>query len=125
MPIRTRSAGAVAALSAAAALLLTGCGSGAAPAAPAATTKLPVVTTTNVYGSIAAAIGGDRVAVTSLVNDPSADPHSFEATPADATKVADARIVVMNGGGYDDFATKLAESAGGERKIDRWIEAHR
>jgi len=119
MSIRTRSAGAVAALGAAAALLLTGCGSGAAPAAPttADATKLPVVTTTNVYGSIAAAVGGDRVAVTSLVNDPSADPHSFEATPADATKVADARIVVMNGGGYDDFATKLAEAAGGERKV--------
>jgi zinc/manganese transport system substrate-binding protein len=119
MSIRTRSAGAVAALSAAAALLLTGCGSGAAPAARPApdAAKLPVVTTTNVYGSIAAAVGGDRVAVTSLVNDPSADPHAFEATPADATKVADARIVVMNGGGYDDFATKLAEAAGGERKV--------
>ncbi len=119
MSIRTRSAGTVAALGAAAALLLAGCGSGATPAAQPTpdATKLPVVTTTNVYGSIAAAVGGDRVAVTSLVNDPSADPHSFEATPADATKVADARIVVMNGGGYDDFATKLAESAGGERKI--------
>ncbi|MGI5126266.1 metal ABC transporter solute-binding protein, Zn/Mn family [Pseudonocardia sp. CA-107938] len=125
MPIRPRSAGLVAALGAAAALLLTGCGSGAAPAAqqPAgAAAKIPVVTTTNVYGSIASAVGGDRVAVTSLLNDPSADPHNFEATPADATKVADARILVMNGGGYDDFATKLAQAGGGDRKVVDVVE---
>lgn len=113
MPIRSRTA-AVAALGAAA-LLLAGCGSGAGPAAgqAAGTSKVAVVTTTNVYGAIAAAVGGDRVQVTSLVNDAAADPHSFEATPADATKVADARVVVMNGGGYDDFATKLTEASGG------------
>jgi zinc/manganese transport system substrate-binding protein len=125
MTIRSRTAAAALALGAATALLVTGCGSGAAPgpAQPAdGTGKVSIVTTTNVYGAVAAAVGGDRVSVTSLVDDPAADPHSFEATPADATKVADARILVKNGGGYDDFADKLAAGGEGERTVVDVVE---
>ncbi|SHK70885.1 zinc/manganese transport system substrate-binding protein [Pseudonocardia thermophila] len=118
MPTRSRPAAVLAAVGATAALLLSACGSGtqSAPAESAAT--VPVVTTTNVYGAIAEAVGGDRVRVTSLMNDAAADPHSFEATPADAADVAEARVVVLNGGGYDDFATKLVETSGDRTVID-------
>lgn len=66
-----------------------------------------MVASTDVYGAVVRAVGGDRVAVTSLIDDPAADPHSFEPPPADAAAVARARLVVVNGGGYDDFATRL------------------
>ncbi len=42
---------------------------------------------------------------------PRADPHDYEATPADAAAVNEAKLVVVNGGGYDDFATKLVDAA--------------
>jgi zinc/manganese transport system substrate-binding protein len=96
-------------------LLLAGCGSDAAappPAAPADGT-IPVVASTNVYGSIADAVGGTHVSVSSLVSDPAADPHSFESTPADAAAVAGATLVVHNGGGYDDWMSEVVAGAGG------------
>ena len=104
-----------AAVAALAVLTVAGCGSGTeAPAAapPAEDPALPVVASTNVYGSIVEAVGGDHVSVDSLIDDPSADPHSYESTPADAAAVAKARLVVVNGGGYDDFLTQLVESSG-------------
>jgi zinc/manganese transport system substrate-binding protein len=103
-----------AAVAALAVLTVAGCGSGTeAPAAPPAEqATLPVVASTNVYGSIVQAVGGDRVSVESLIDDPSADPHSYETTPADAAAVAQARLVVVNGGGYDDFLPQLVESSG-------------
>ena len=70
-----------------------------------------VVASTDVYGSIVRAVGGDRVEVRSIIDSPNADPHEYEATPADAAAVTGAQILVLNGGGYDDFATRLAEVA--------------
>jgi zinc/manganese transport system substrate-binding protein len=106
-----RAAGA-AALVAAAGLALAACGP--APAgAPAGDAKPVVVTSTNVYGAIARAVGGDLVTVRSLIDNPEADPHSYESTPADAAAVAGATVVVANGGGYDDFVPELVEASGG------------
>lgn len=94
---------------------LTGCGSSApsgAPATPApAAPAVRVVASTDVYGSIVKAVGGERVAVTSIIDRPDADPHEYEATPADAAAVNGAALVVVNGGGYDDFATRLVDAA--------------
>jgi zinc/manganese transport system substrate-binding protein len=111
-----RASGIVSAL---AVLAVAGCGSeGGEPAAsPGGPGPIAVVASTNVYGNIVEAVGGERVSVTSLINDPSADPHSYESTPADAAAVARARIVVENGGGYDDFMSRLAQAAGGERTV--------
>lgn len=107
--------GATAAL---AALTLAACGSsdasGGGAAAPADDGTLTVVASTNVYGSIAEAVGGGTVSVESLITDPAADPHSYESTPADAATIAGADIVILNGGGYDEFMPQLLESAGGD-----------
>jgi zinc/manganese transport system substrate-binding protein len=100
------------------ALALAGCGSEAGPPAePGGGAPLTVVASTNVYGSIVEAVGGERVAVEALIDDPSADPHSYESTPADAAAVAGAQVVVANGGGYDDFLGQLVEAAGNEPAV--------
>ncbi|MPQ97156.1 ABC transporter substrate-binding protein [Modestobacter sp. I12A-02628] len=100
------------ATAAAAGLLLTACGSSDddAGAAPSASDGVSVVASTNVYGSIASAIGGDDVDVTSIIDDPSADPHSFEASTRTQLQVSEADLLIENGGGYDDFMQTLVDS---------------
>jgi zinc/manganese transport system substrate-binding protein len=94
-----------------AAVALAGCGD-AEGGEEASGDSIAVVASTNVWGSVAQAVGGDAVSVESLINDPSADPHSRPDTPADATALAGADLVVYNGGGYDEFFTKLLDSTG-------------
>jgi zinc/manganese transport system substrate-binding protein len=64
---------------------------------------LTVVASTDVWGSVASAVAGDHATVKSIVTSPSADPHSFEASPSDAAAISDASLVVYNGGGYDHW----------------------
>jgi zinc/manganese transport system substrate-binding protein len=108
-------------------LTLAGCGSSAPSAAPTAAPAadgpaVRVVASTNVYGSIVKAVGGDRVAVTSIIHSPDADPHDYEATPADAAAVNEAKLVVVNGGGYDDFAGKLVDAAAAKPTVIDVVE---
>jgi zinc/manganese transport system substrate-binding protein len=89
-----------------ASLALAGCG--AAGSSPAASDgRLEVVAAENVWGSIAAQLGGARVRVTSVIHNPATDPHDYEPTPADARALAGARLVIVNGIGYDAWAPKL------------------
>ena len=71
----------------------------AAPAQP-----IKIVAAENVYGDIARQIGGDEVAVTSILTNPDQDPHEFEASPSTARALGDAAIVVYNGADYDPWA---------------------
>ncbi len=64
-----------------------------------------VLATTNVWGDIAKQLGGDWVEVTVILDDPMQDPHSYEASARDQLAVNDAELIVMNGGGYDEFMT--------------------
>jgi zinc/manganese transport system substrate-binding protein len=86
----------------------TGCGS--APPAAAGVFGIHVVAAENVWGSIASQLGGDRVNVTSIVNDPNADPHEYESSTDDARAFAGADLVILNGAGYDDWGQKLLDS---------------
>ncbi len=45
--------------------------------------------------------------MTSIVTDPNADPHEYEASSANAKAMANANFVIVNGVGYDDWALKL------------------
>ncbi len=90
-------------VSAVALAAVAGCGSGEA----AADDGVHVVASTNVYGDLARAVGGDRVQVTSVIDDPSADPHSYEASVRTQLAVSEADLVIDNGGGYDDFMATL------------------
>jgi len=88
------------------ALLLAGCGgSGASSSASAG--KLQVVAAENFWGSIASQLGGGKVAVSSIIVNPNTDPHSYEATASDGVLVARSRMALVNGLGYDGWASKL------------------
>jgi len=68
---------------------------------------IQVVAAENFWGSIAAQVGGSHVHVTSIINDPNADPHSYEPISQDARTIADAQYVIYNGAGYDAWMDKL------------------
>ncbi|MGM1018586.1 MAG: metal ABC transporter solute-binding protein, Zn/Mn family [Actinomycetota bacterium] len=93
------------------ALALAGCASPAGGADASDDERIQVTATTNVYGSLAEQIGGDRVDVTSIITSATQDPHSYEATARDRLAVQDADFVIENGGGYDAFMTELLEGA--------------
>ncbi|GHD81586.1 zinc/manganese transport system substrate-binding protein [Salinibacterium amurskyense] len=114
---RTLTAGAVLAVSA---LTLAGC-STSEPAEEDGT--LSVVASTIVYGNIAATLGGDAVTVTSLIDNPAQDPHSYEASARDQLAVSEADLVIINGGGYDPFAEALYEAAGADAILLNAVEA--
>jgi zinc/manganese transport system substrate-binding protein len=90
-------------------LATAGCGSGEDAGAD---DGVRAVASTDVYGDLVAAVGGDRVEVTSVLDDPSADPHSFEANTRTQLAVSRADLVVANGGGYDDFMETLVSADG-------------
>ncbi len=85
--------------------------------------RIGVVAGSNVWGDVARQIGGDRVAVTSILSDPNVDPHEYESSVTDAAAVADARLVVVNGLGYDDFVGRLL-SAGHRKDLTRLTVAN-
>jgi zinc/manganese transport system substrate-binding protein len=85
-------------------LATSACG-GAIQAAP--TGPIKVVAGQNFWGSIATQLGGSRASVQSVVTDPNADPHEYESNTNDARAFADAGFVILNGAGYDDWASKL------------------
>ncbi|MDM7831847.1 metal ABC transporter solute-binding protein, Zn/Mn family [Cellulomonas edaphi] len=92
-----------------AALALAGCSS-AASTPQSSDGAVRVVASTNVYGDIAEQVGGDLVQVTSIVDDPSADPHSYEASAQTQLALSKAALVVENGGGYDDFVDTMLDA---------------
>ncbi|SDM80383.1 metal ABC transporter solute-binding protein, Zn/Mn family [Actinacidiphila guanduensis] len=69
--------------------------------------QIQVVAAENFWGSIASQLGGSHVKVTSIIDNPDADPHDYEPTAADARTVAGARMTIVNGIGYDTWADKL------------------
>jgi zinc/manganese transport system substrate-binding protein len=80
---------------------------GAAAPAHAAEGQIAVVAAENFYGDIARQIGGDRIAVVSIMNNPDQDPHLFETTPNIVRQLAAAQIVILNGANYDPWMDKL------------------
>lgn len=99
-------------------LVLASCSSPAATVSPGATgtasseaAPIVVVASTNVWGNLAATIGGDKVAVTSIIDDPSKDPHEYEASAQNQLALSKAQVVIENGGGYDDFVDTMLASA--------------
>lgn len=87
-------------------VIVAGCSSSPSPTEHQHT-GLDVVASTDVWGSVAGAVVGAHGTVKSLVTGTVADPHSFEASPADAAEVADAALVVYNGGHYDHWIEEV------------------
>lgn len=78
--------------------------------------KLKVVATFSILGDIAGRIGGDAVDVKTLVG-PDGDAHVYQATAADARAVAQARVLIVNGLAYDDWARSLMTASGSKAAI--------
>jgi zinc/manganese transport system substrate-binding protein len=74
--------------------------------------RVSIVASTNVYGDIAAQIAGDAADVTSIITSAAQDPHSYEASAQDQLAIADADLVIHNGGGYDAFIDTLLDASG-------------
>lgn len=72
---------------------------------------ISVVAAENFWGSLITQLGGSHVSVTSIVSDPNADPHEYEANASDARAIANAQFVIENGEGYDDWCSQLVASA--------------
>jgi zinc/manganese transport system substrate-binding protein len=79
---------------------------------------IQVVAAENFWGSIASQLGGSHVKVTSIINNPDADPHAYEPTAADARTVAGAQYTIVNGIGYDAWADKLLAANPADGRTD-------
>lgn len=86
---------------------------GLSACAPAAKSsgKPQVVASLNFYGEVAKAVAGTHAEVATIITSPTTDPHDFDPPIAAAKKVAKADLVVANGLGYDDWMTRLIDSA--------------
>src|SRR5919198_3329946 len=87
------------------ALLAGGCGGSSSQGSSGG--GVQVVAAENFWGSLAAQLGGDRVHVTSIITSPDADPHDYEPRSVDARTMAGAQLAIVNGIGYDTWASKL------------------
>jgi zinc/manganese transport system substrate-binding protein len=92
------------------------CSSGRSDPATTANGKLAVVAAESFWGSIARQLGGDRVDVEEIVRSPDADPHDYEPTPQDARAFATAGYVILNGLGYDAWASDLVDANPSDRR---------
>lgn len=75
------------------------------------TDKLSVVATFSILGDLVKQVGGDRVAVTTLVG-PNGDAHVYSPTPADGRRLADAKVVFANGLNFEGWIDRLITSSG-------------
>lgn len=79
-----------------------------------------VVASTDVWGSVAQAVVGDHGTVKSILNSAADDPHSYEASPSDAAEIADASLVVYNGGDYDHWVDDVLKNNPNLPRVDAY-----
>jgi zinc/manganese transport system substrate-binding protein len=77
---------------------------------------LKVVASFSILGDFVKNVGGDRLDVTTLVG-PDGDVHVYAPSPADARKVADARLLVVNGLGLEGWLPRLLQASGGKATL--------
>ncbi|MBM3143674.1 MAG: zinc ABC transporter substrate-binding protein [Chloroflexi bacterium] len=83
---------------------------------PSGVGKLEVVATTTIVGDVVSQVGGDLIGL-SILLPVGSDPHSFDPTPQDIARVAEADLIFANGAGLEEFLDHLIESAGAEDKV--------
>jgi zinc/manganese transport system substrate-binding protein len=81
------------------------------PPAPCPTAPVSVVVSVDQWGDIVSELGGACANVKTVLASSSVDPHDYEPSPADAASFTGAALVVVNGDGYDAWASKLAASS--------------
>jgi zinc/manganese transport system substrate-binding protein len=99
-------------------LVAAGCSSGTATDTASGTTVINAIGAENEYANVLSQIGGKYVHVSSILNNPNTDPHTFESSPSVASEVSAAQLVVQNGVGYDTFMNKIeSASPNPKRKV--------
>ncbi|MGM4916023.1 metal ABC transporter solute-binding protein, Zn/Mn family [Tardiphaga sp. 813_E8_N1_3] len=78
--------------------------------------KINIVASFSILGDFVRNVGGERIAVTTLVG-PNGDAHVYTPTPQDAKKIADAKLVVVNGLGFEGWLPRLVKSSGGKATV--------
>lgn len=81
---------------------------GTAQAGACPTTPVDVVVSVDQWGDIVSELGGSCAQVKTVLASSSVDPHDYEPSPADAATFEGAKLVVVNGAHYDEWASKLA-----------------
>ena len=89
---------------------------GPAAAQEPAPTKLKVLATFSILGDFVRNVGGDRAELTTLVG-PDSDAHVYAPAPADAKKVADAKVVITNGLGFEGWMSRLVKASGSKAPV--------
>jgi zinc/manganese transport system substrate-binding protein len=98
-------------------VIATGCSS--SPKASSSGSGAPVINAIgaeNEYADVMSQIGGPYVHVSSILNNPNTDPHTFESSPRVAKEVSAAELIVQNGVGYDDFMSKIESASPNSRR---------
>ena len=89
-----------------------------APSGASSSHVIVAIGAENEYANVLAQIGGKYVSVSSILNNPNTDPHTFEASASVAEEVASAQLIVQNGVGYDSFMNNIeAASPNAKRKV--------
>ena len=106
------------------AVVAAGCGSSSSSGSAAgsntgsSSAAIVAVGAENEYANVIAQIGGRYVKASAIMSNPNTDPHTFEASPSVAQTVSQAKLVVQNGVGYDDFMSKIeSASPSSSRKV--------
>ncbi len=98
-------------------VLLMGCG-GSSSSSTGGNATISAVGAENEYADVIEQVGGKYVNVSAIESNPNTDPHSFEASPSVAQAVSNARLVVQNGVGYDDYMNQIeSASPNSSRKV--------
>jgi zinc/manganese transport system substrate-binding protein len=82
----------------------------------AAQDKVKALATFSILGDLVRNVGGERVEVAMLVG-PNSDAHVYSPSPADAKKIADAKLVVMNGLGFEGWMSRLVKASGSKAPV--------
>ena len=95
-------------------LLLSACAN--KTATPSANAPLKILVVETFLADITQNIAGDRLTVDTLL-PLGLDPHAFEPTPQDVTRIAEAQVLIINGAGFETWLTKTLENAGGQHTL--------
>jgi zinc/manganese transport system substrate-binding protein len=97
---------------------MAGCGSSTKTVSSTKAGVINAIGAENEYANVLGQIGGRFVHVSSVLNNPNTDPHTFESSPSVAKEVSGAELIVQNGVGYDDFMSKIeSASSNSKRKV--------
>ena len=112
--MRIRAGVTAAVLPLAAIVLASGCSSSSAAdggTASGGNDTITAIGAENEYASVIGQVGGKYVHAVAILSNPNTDPHTFQASPSIAREISQAKLIVQNGAGYDDWVTSIEKAA--------------